>query len=577
MMMAIVRLESLHQVKNVQAITKIRTAFQEYNDAFTKLVNAYRQRGFQDSGAVGDLRAAARDVEDHLSAAKSPSLLVTFLRIRQSEKDYINHPDDMYATQITQGISSLRDGVNRLPAAERAALVAGLDTYAAALQRYQDLQKQIGLTENDGLQAAMREAINGVEPLVASIVDETRTVSQSQAAYRTLLVSIFAIMLAGLAAGAIVFSFFTRSISSPIRKMVTLLTNVSEGNLSEKVEKRLLGKKNEIGVLATALDGTSEKLRGVVATIQESAEQVAASSEQLSGSAHSLSEGAQSQASVLEETSAAVEQLTASVDQVRENAKDQAAAVEQGAGSMAKVQQSIDRITRSLEEIGGLVSRSVADSQDGARAVEQVVQGINLIAEGSEKIAGIVTVISEIADQTNLLALNASIEAARAGEHGRGFAVVADEVSKLADKSSTSTKEIEGLIRDSVKNVSLGVKTAKGSQLAMEQIRAASQQVNMTITGLAGAIGDQVNAVKELAGALDRVKGLSGSISAATEEQAANAREVSKAVENVNELTQGSAAAAEQMSSSTEHLAAMAQELQRLVAQFRVDKRKEIA
>ena len=150
---------------------------------------------------------------------------------------------------------------------------------------------------------------------------------------------------------------------------------------------------------------------------------------------------------------------------------------------MAQVQKSIDRISTSLQEISGLANRSVANSQAGAEAVGQVVEGINLIAESSEKIAGIVTVISEIADQTNLLALNASIEAARAGEHGRGFAVVADEVSKLAERSSASTKEIEALIRESVKSVSDGVETARGSQVAMEQIRAASQQVKETIVG----------------------------------------------------------------------------------------------
>ncbi len=205
----------------------------------------------------------------------------------------------------------------------------------------------------------------------------------------------------------------------------------------------------------------------------------------------------------------------------------------------------------------------------------QVVEGINLIAASSEKIAGIVGVISDIAEQTNLLALNASIEAARAGEHGRGFAVVADEVSKLAERSSASTKEIEGLIRESVKNVSDGVKTAQGSRLAMEQIRAASQQVNETIVKLTQSMGQQVGAVKELAAALGEVNEMSQSISAATEEQTTNAKQVSGAVENVNELTQAAAAAAEQMSTSTEQLSGMAQQLQTLVAQFKVEAREK--
>jgi methyl-accepting chemotaxis protein len=327
---------------------------------------------------------------------------------------------------------------------------------------------------------------------------------------------------------------------------------------------------DEVAWLSEGLNAMTARLRGIVDSIRANAKEVADSSEQIRSSAQKLAEGAQSQASTLEQTSASVEELTASVDQVSEHAQSQAAAVEEGSSSMAQVHQAIEDVSKNLTEIAGLASKSVDNAQEGAKAVSEVVDGINLISGSSDKIGGIVTIISEIADQTNLLALNAAIEAARAGEHGRGFAVVADEVGKLAARSSTSTKEIEALIKESISNVTQGVETARGSQLAMGQIRAASQKVREMIEGLSDSLRQQVQAVKELSGALSNVSEMSQSISAATEEQTTNAKQVAKAVENVNEVTQKAASAAEEMSTATEQLSTMAQDLQRLVSQFKI-------
>ena len=378
----------------------------------------------------------------------------------------------------------------------------------------------------------------------------------------TLLVAAAALVIAFL-----IFLFFSRTITNPLARGVAFAELVASGDFTQQLP---IHRRDEVGKLAEALNSMSARLKTMVATIQRSAEQVASSSGQITSSAQKLAEGAQSQASTLEQTSASVEELTASVDQVAAHAQSQAQAVEQGTSFMAQVHAAIENVSKNLAEIAGLAGRSVDNALQGARAVSEVMEGINLIAEGAEKIGGIISVISDIADQTNLLALNAAIEAARAGEHGRGFAVVADEVSKLADRSSTSTKEIVSLIKESAKNVTRGVETAKGSQAAMEQIRTASQTVQVMIEDLSDSMSQQVGAVRELAKALESVSEMSQSISVAAEEQTTNARQVSRAVENVNEVTQSAASAAEEMSAATTELAGLAQELRQMTTQFKI-------
>ena len=455
-----------------------------------------------------------------------------------------------------------------------------LDAFWKEHTAFMDMAKQYQQNRTDDLYKQMtRQPIEVEDPqrdALGDILDQmialnTKIADSAVTAAEITSARVRLVAIAGLVAGpvlALLLGFVLAfSITRPVAQSVAFAKRIADGDLTQHMAVR---RGDEIGILADALNGMSARLAEMVGRVQASAEQLVTSSQQISTSADKLAEGAQSQASSFEETSASMEELSASVDHVAEHAQSQASAAEKGASSMGRALETIEVVSRNLDEISALSGTSVDNATVGANAVQSVVQGISAIAGSSEKIGGIVTVISEIADQTNLLALNASIEAARAGEHGRGFAVVADEVSKLAERSASSTKEIERLIKESIASVTSGVETSRSSEGAMEQIRLASQKVNGMISKASESMTLQVAAIKDLARALENIREMSQSISASTEEQTTNARQVSRAVESANEITQSTASEAHDMSVATERLTAMANELQVLMGQFQV-------
>ncbi len=291
----------------------------------------------------------------------------------------------------------------------------------------------------------------------------------------TLLITIFIVGLIIAAIVVFIAFFIAISIANPLAKGTALAQAVAEGDLTARIS---VDQKDEIGMMAAALQMMMGKLTDIVSDIRGASENVASGSEELSSTAQQLSQGATEQAASVEETTSSMEEMTSNIQQNADNSSQ----------------------TERL---------SIQASKDAEESGEAVTEAVSAMKEIASKI----NIIEEIARQTNLLALNAAIEAARAGEHGKGFAVVAAEVRKLAERSQNAAGEISELSASSVDVAEkaggmLGklVPDIKKTSELVQEITASSneqntgaEQINKAIQQLDSVIQQNASATEEMA------------------------------------------------------------------------------
>ncbi|MCC6581253.1 MAG: methyl-accepting chemotaxis protein [Phycisphaeraceae bacterium] len=374
--------------------------------------------------------------------------------------------------------------------------------------------------------------------------DDYKDVTDKVAKANMELVQWTAMIAGGLLLALIPLSIVvSRRLSHPLLLLVDRLKDIAqgEGDLTKRMD---VHSRDEVGDVARWFNTFLTKIHDTIAQVAGSAQAVAGASTEIAGSCDQMASGIRQQSDQVTQISAALEQVSASVVEVAQQS-NQAATSAAESGEVARTG-------------GEVVAQTINDMQAISKAVEATSESVEELGKRSEQIGKIVEVINDIADQTNLLALNAAIEAARAGEHGRGFAVVADEVRKLADRTTKATEEIAGSIT--------AIQTE--TKQAVERMNVGANQVQ---AGVDRAKEAGKSLEKIVAKANDVAK-LIQSIAAAAEQQSAASEEVSRSVQSINEATRQTSEGTAQTAEAAGHLSAKAEELQKLVGQFKLAK-----
>lgn len=552
--------QSVHDPERSALLTQIDDSLKEYNQSFEEMA-ALTQRSnqvrkdkleplydtlFSTMASIAHSAYQDNDYQTFFFATKVQEVLQTGrLYITDFLHTGLQTDFNMARSTLDTSISEPLNRLNQLVANPvRKGLLGQFHT---AHRDYLDSLSTI-YSDINARNTLIYESLNKIGPAIASDLDAVKmSVINDQDQLGPQLVAVTSrritmnviLSVAAVIAGAVAAFILTKAITGPIRRAVQAANQLSEGDLTLVIDNH---SKDETGQLLDAVQHTATNLRNMITTISAASIELASAAEELAVTAAQSNHGIEEQEKETELVATAMNEMTVTVHDVADNA--------------ARAAEAADQADREATVGGKVVEETIQSINQLSDQVMDCSAKLHEVEKETMNIGRILNVIREIAEQTNLLALNAAIEAARAGEQGRGFAVVADEVRSLAQRTQSSTEEIQTLIEQ----LQSGVKSA---------VTVMNHGKDQAVASV-GQAADTGAALKAITHAVSVINDMNMQIASAAEEQSSVAESINQNVVSVRRIAEENAVAATQSQNATSEIAQLAEQLKGMVTQFKV-------
>ncbi len=321
---------------------------------------------------------------------------------------------------------------------------------------------------------------------------------------------------------------------------------------------------DRIGLNMEGINSSIADIARYTEVLAESVEKGTGSLLELGASINEVVDNMESLFSSVDETAHSTKDMSFSIKEISENIENLSSAVTQVSASMMQINLRTKEVEINAAEGSRFAEDVIKDAREGMQAVESTIEGIvrtkeitrestqviNSLSEKIKEIGKILDVIREVAEETNLLALNAAIIAAQSGEHGKSFSVVSNEIKDLAERTSTSAKEVTEIIvsvevesNRAVKSmergylsVEQGVRLSMGAGEGLKKIMESARRSTASVREIARAAAEQAKESRMVAETTEKVAEMTRRIVNATQEQARGAELINNASERMRQI-----------------------------------------
>ena len=241
---------------------------------------------------------------------------------------------------------------------------------------------------------------------------------------------------------------FSNRMIKPFKAITELIEKTAAFDIkNDSTYDYLVKRKDETGTITKAVAVMRVSLRDMVAELKHITESMHQNAMEVESFVEVLQEQTNDTSLSTQQLSAGMEESAASIEEINATSQEietSVSAISEKANGGALASADVNRRAEKLKVEANNSSDSAKNVYYGAKTeLEHAILESKAVSE----IDVLAQAILGITEQTNLLALNAAIEAARAGEAGKGFAVVANEIRKLAEQSSNTVGNIQGIVK----------------------------------------------------------------------------------------------------------------------------------